>query len=76
MGVDTSHFRGEQSAEVGDAQTGSGLVGGRDVVLRADLVVKNDPARNFERPPSHPALCRQRVQLTLGAIGSASVQQL
>ena len=54
-------------------------VGGM-LVLRADLVlvailVKSDPARNFERPPSHPALCSQRVQLTLGAIGSASVQQ-
>ena len=31
------------------------------MVLRADLVlvailVKDDPARNFERPPSHPVL--------------------
>ena len=40
------------------------------------ILVKNDSGRNFERPPSHPALCRQRVCLMLGATGSASIQQL
>ena len=57
------------------------LVGGGSEVLCADLMlvailVKYESARNFERPPTHPALCRQRVHLTLGASGSASVQQL
>ena len=27
------------------------------------ILVKYEFARNFERPPSHPALCRQRVHL-------------
>ena len=36
------------------------------VVLCAELMlvailVKYESARNFERPPSHPALCKQRV---------------
>ena len=40
---------------------------GEGVVLRADhvlwpILVKNDPVRNFERTPSHPALFRQCVQ--------------
>ena len=42
------------------------LVGGRDEVLRADFMScrhfgQNVSARIFERPPSHPALFRQRV---------------
>ena len=38
--------------------------GGCGLACRSCLVailVKNDPVRNFERPPSHPALFRQRV---------------
>ena len=40
------------------------------------ILVKSDSARNFERPPTHPALCSQRIHLTASAIGSASDQQL
>ena len=48
------------------------LVGGGSEVLCADLMlvailVKCESARNFQRPPSHPALFRQRVHLTRGA---------
>ena len=37
------------------------------------ILVKSNSARNFERPPTHPALLRQRVQVTWGAIGSAQL---
>ena len=43
---------------------GFGGWGGCGLACRSCLVailVKNDPARNFERPPSHPALFKQRV---------------
>ena len=44
--------------------------------LAVAILVKSYSARNFQRPPTHPALYRQRVHLTWGAIGSASAQQL
>ena len=43
------------------------LVGGRDVVLRADLVLvaiwSRRSCAQIWKPPSHPALCRQREKL-------------
>ena len=44
--------------------------------LAVAILVKSYSAQNFQRPPTHPALYRQRVHLTWGAIGSASAQQL
>ena len=43
--------------------------------LAVAILVKSYSAQIFRKPPTHPALYRQRVHLR-GAIGSASAQQL